>query len=245
MRVDFHSHILPDMDDGCKDLKDSLKQVKLAEEYKINFIAATSHFYPHVETVESFLSRREKSFRLLKGSLSREAPEILLGAEVLLYPGMDKMPDIELLCLEGTKVLLLEMPFFKEWDLSYIKSAIGIRDKKDLIVVLAHGERYRPKEIKKLTDEGFLMQINTNSMKNIGLCRRVRDYVKNEYVTAFGSDLHKIDNSYKRYDSVMKKFGKEAVSIQQKAFQLIKPQAGQGAFSGRRSNGRNEGVGTK
>ena len=43
--IDFHSHILPGIDDGSKDPEMSLKMVAALQEQGVDTVCATSHFY--------------------------------------------------------------------------------------------------------------------------------------------------------------------------------------------------------
>lgn len=69
-------------------------------------------FYPHKESVESFLARRQRTYEALKANLPDGAPEIILGAEVLICDGMDQLSGLDRLCRQGTNELLLELPFY-------------------------------------------------------------------------------------------------------------------------------------
>ena len=48
---DLHSHILPHMDDGCKDAARSIEALRLSYAQGVRVIFATPHYYP-VESVE-------------------------------------------------------------------------------------------------------------------------------------------------------------------------------------------------
>ena len=60
--IDFHSHVLPGMDDGAKDTDESLALLRLTKEQGIDGIVATPHFYPDRENPEDFLLRRSHLF---------------------------------------------------------------------------------------------------------------------------------------------------------------------------------------
>ena len=62
--VDLHSHVLPEMDDGCKNCEESGIVLAQSLEQGIQGIAATPHYYP-IETVEQFLKRRQQSYESL------------------------------------------------------------------------------------------------------------------------------------------------------------------------------------
>ena len=110
--IDFHSHILPRLDHGSRSSQVSLSQLQMMQAAGVDTVCATSHFYPQEVLLSSFLEARQGSFnRLLEVSGDMQRPKILLGAEVLICEGLDQMEGLEALCLEGTNVMLLEMPF--------------------------------------------------------------------------------------------------------------------------------------
>lgn len=81
--VDIHTHCLPGMDDGAKDLETSLQMLRLLRRQGVAKAALTSHYYPHKESLDSFLKRREAAWqRLRPHTCTEEYPELLLGAEI-------------------------------------------------------------------------------------------------------------------------------------------------------------------
>ena len=56
--IDFHSHILPNADHGCSDVREALRQLRLAKKFGTTDIVATPHFEPENDTVSSFPFRR-------------------------------------------------------------------------------------------------------------------------------------------------------------------------------------------
>ena len=111
--IDWHSHILPEMDDGSKNVEESLCLMKMLAEQGVDTVIATPHFYANDESVDSFLERRAVSYEKLQTQLSDSLPEVLLGAEVSYYPGISRMADLKRLKIEKTQLLLLEMPMSK------------------------------------------------------------------------------------------------------------------------------------
>ena len=240
--IDFHAHILPGMDHGCDDATMSILQLRMAAENKIDIVIATSHFYPHQENVESFLRRRENarerlevareelraarkrleiSMERLDATGSNRYPAIRLGAEVLICSNIDKMQGIEELCIENSKVLLIEMPIMRQWELNLIETVVRLRDKKGLEVILAHGERYPMKEVEKLLEKGFQMQLNVASIAKLRPSNSVKKYIEEHNVAAFGSDIHGLHNSYNDFTRSMKKWGAQAERIMENTRKLL------------------------
>ena len=88
--IDIHSHILPGIDDGSKNLRMSLGLIDMLIDQGIDTVAATPHFYADRVSVEKFLSRRQRAYESLAEALENtpKAPKILLGAEArsLTFP---------------------------------------------------------------------------------------------------------------------------------------------------------------
>ena len=108
--IDFHSHILPGMDDGSKNIEESLALLRMLAEQGVKKVVATPHFYANDESVEKFLARRQQSYESLRAALPAGMPEILLGAEVRYYQGISRLKELKELCVQGSNLLLLERP---------------------------------------------------------------------------------------------------------------------------------------
>ena len=59
--VDFHSHILPGMDDGASSPEESLQMLARSRQQGVDVLFATSHFYADEEDPAAFLVRREEA----------------------------------------------------------------------------------------------------------------------------------------------------------------------------------------
>ena len=73
--IDFHTHILPGMDDGSQATHESLQMLTLESEQGAQEILLTPHFYAHFDKISSFLERREYSFRKLRSEERRVGKE--------------------------------------------------------------------------------------------------------------------------------------------------------------------------
>ncbi len=212
--VDFHSHILPCMDHGSKSLEESLAQLDLACEYGVDKIIATSHFYPHMHSVEGYLKKRDESYALLRENMRPEHPEIKLGAEVLLCQGMEKLDNLEKLCIDGADYILLEIPF-NDYDSSLVESVWKIQSKGIARVILAHAERYNPKIIEDFIEIGAKIQLNAHCLTKLFLKSHIASWLKRGLVVALGSDIHGVnDVAYKRFVKAIEKLGpyREAIA---------------------------------
>ena len=64
--IDFHTHVLPNIDDGSRSMDMSLAM--LAEEYAqgVTEVVATPHFYAQDMSMEDFLERRDSALAKVK-----------------------------------------------------------------------------------------------------------------------------------------------------------------------------------
>lgn len=196
LSLDYHAHILPGCDHGSDGLATSLKQVEMAASAGVKTICATPHFYPHKESVESFLRRRKKTAGLLLRELPENAPLIQLGAEVLICDGMESMGDgLSRLCREGTNELLLEMPFYS-WTESLWNTLYLLCERRDIQIILAHADRYPKENIERLICDGIPLQLNAVCLEKPFHRSRYLNWIENGYVKYLGSDIHMNGEQY-------------------------------------------------
>ncbi len=191
--IDFHSHILPAMDDGSKNTDDSLKMLSELKSQGVTDVVLTPHFYANSESVSDFLLRRQASYNKLSASLSDDFPGLHQGAEVRYYEGISRLADLKKLCIEGTDLLLLEMPFSR-WTDFVIKELYALTSRGDITVVLAHIERYIKLNPQALIDEiinnGALIQINASFVSGFLSKRKAIDFLRSGRAHFIGSDCH-------------------------------------------------------
>ena len=208
MQIDFHSHILPAADHGSDGLETSLRQVALAAEYGIDLMVATPHFYPRYDSAATFLNRREECTRALMEALPQASPKILIGAEVQLCRNLDRMPELKQLCVQGTDVLLLELP--SNFSLrNHEQTLEGLLFGRKLQVVLAHIDRYDTSTIDFLLDMGCYAQLNASAFCHFRGRSRALQWAEGDRVVALGSDIHGISVGYKEFAQAKKRLGED------------------------------------
>lgn len=211
--IDFHAHILPVMDDGSKSVEESLAMLGSMREQGIKTVIATPHFYANDESVDAFLGRRNDSFAALN-EIAHNNPEIILGAEVKYYDGISHLSDLKKLRIEGSKLLLLEMPFNK-WTEYVVNEIIDIAGRGKITLVLAHIDRYisfQKKEVLlRLLNNGVLFQANSEFIIGRGRRSKAMRMIRNNHIHFIGSDCHnttsRIPNAGKAFALIGKKFG--------------------------------------
>lgn len=193
--IDFHSHILPGIDDGSKDPNMSRQMVEALREQGVDTVAATSHFYATQRSVRHYLERREEACEQLKRVLPENAPQILLGAEVLYFPGISHMEELEELCLEGTDLLLLEMPF-TAWTDYMAREVTELARSGRVRLLMAHIERYFFEQSRSVWDtfleNGIHMQSNADFFLSFRTRRRALRLLDTGYIHVLGTDCHNL-----------------------------------------------------
>ena len=193
--IDFHSHILPGIDDGSKSVKESIELLRMLSVQGVDTVAATPHFYASDSSPEEFLEKRDASAGLLKAAMPNGLPKIFLGAEVLYYQGISGMRELSRMRIEGTKLLLLEMPvsIWNEYIIREVENLCG----SEFIVMIAHLERYiflqKAHVLERLLSSGVIMQTNASSLLRFGTRRKILGMFKRGEVHLIGSDCHSID----------------------------------------------------
>lgn len=218
--VDFHTHILPGIDDGSADVKTSVEMLKMLYEQGIDKVVATPHFYLAKDSVKGFFRNREKAAIKLREEIEKEKniPQIVLGAEVLLYPEIGGLSDLDRFCISGTNYLLVEMPFFKWSSITY-ETLEKIR-RAGIIPIIAHFERYFKIQkdktmIFRLLDIGCMLQANASFFNNALTRRKSLGLLREEVIHFVGSDCHDLKkrkpNIGKAYEIIEKKYGQYSI----------------------------------
>ena len=183
--TDLHTHILPGMDDGARDVPTALAMLRAQWEQGVRGVALTPHFYRDEERPERFFARRAAAWDRLNEGLADaggELPELVLGAEVCWVPGMHRWEELERFCLGSSPYLLLELPD-SPWRSVIFDQIYDIMDTTGIIPVLAHVERYfrsqKPDYINELFRMGVPLQVSAapmlRMMERRSVLRRIGD----------------------------------------------------------------------
>ena len=232
--IDFHSHILPGIDDGADCVETSLSMLGMLYSQGVTTVVATPHFHGDSESVDEFLTKREKAYLDLMKACEKNCakiPEIVLGAEVALTLDTPKIEGIEKLCIGDTNTILIELPYRdnSEW-ITYAVYEIIARCR--LVPVLAHFERLCTdkkvlKSFEKLLSLELFVQANADSFLDKYYYKAVKQLVKKGVVDVIGSDMHNLDerksNMDKAVSKINRKFGKDYFEeLQSNAQKLLK-----------------------
>ena len=196
--VDFHSHILPGMDDGCKSVEEALCILRMEAMQGVEHVVATPHFYPQYDTPECFLRRRAESEALLREAMTGEngLPTLSIGAEVYYFSGMSDCDAIQELTIDKNRCILVEMPGVP-WTEAMYRELEALYVKCGLLPVVAHVDRYisrfRNYGIpKRLARMPVLVQANAEFFLKRATARMALRMLKKGAIHLLGSDCHNL-----------------------------------------------------
>lgn len=219
--IDFHAHILPNVDHGSTGILCSETQIKQAAAAKVTTVVATPHFYPHRQRLDSFLEARENAYKEILPFASEKGINIIVGAEIFACPGIHKMKELSKLSFGSKQVLLIEMPTEGKWSYSLCESVIALSEEKGFTVVLAHIDRYDDDDIDALFQNGLLAQINADSVVNRFKRKRMLNLIDEGYVVALGSDIHLNKKAYKDYIKALETINKHTSGFMERTISLL------------------------
>ena len=134
--LDFHTHLLPGVDDGSRSIEESRRLLKELEALGFDRLALTPHFYPYKETCAGFVRRRDEAYGVFCG----ENPEkkLYIGCECYLHEYLFHAEDISALCFAGTRFLLTELVYNADGGEYMLSLVRRLKDTYNVIPVLAH-----------------------------------------------------------------------------------------------------------
>jgi protein-tyrosine phosphatase len=127
---------------------------------------------------------------------------------------MSAVEDLSKLTLQGTNLLLVEMPFEK-WSSKVIKEVLDLGDNLGVTPVLAHIERFFSYQknldwIYEFKDAGILMQMNAEYILGTFSSHKAMKLIKNHAVDFLGSDTHNTTDRKPNLGPAIEKIAKKA-----------------------------------
>ncbi|MFP4145562.1 MAG: tyrosine-protein phosphatase [Phycisphaeraceae bacterium] len=219
--IDVHSHLLPGIDDGCRDIGESLESVRRLQQAGYAGTICTPHIWPETFPANTAENIRQWT-RLLQQRLEDEGLDypIWPGGEVRLFDGViDWFEKREVPTLAGTRWVLTDM-----WEDAWPKWADAAFDwllEHDYKPILAHPERLNVGDLNPHLDDlmsrGVTLQGNFLPMTGEDgfiADRRVREYLSEGRYGLLALDMHRPDSLESRLDGlelVRQEFGDDIV----------------------------------
>lgn len=211
--TDWHSHILPGVDDGIRTMDETLDTLDAMESHGVRKVWLTPHVMEDSpNTTQRLRDRFDDLKREYRGNI-----EIALASENMLDSLFEeRLRDKDFLPIGVNHDHLLV-------ETSYVNQPFGMDDMIEgvfamgLIPILAHPERYRymdEKDYRKWKKRGVLFQCNYMSI--IGgygetARKKIEWMLKEGLVNIIGSDMHRKS----QFDYVIEKSPKRAEPLRQ------------------------------
>jgi protein-tyrosine phosphatase len=230
--IDLHCHILPNVDDGPKDLAESVEMAKQAVQQGIKTIIATPHhrnekYENHGQTI---FGQVEEFNRVLKSE--NLDLTVLPGQETRIFGEMvEGLESGEILPLSQGKYVFVELP--SGHVPRYTGQLLFDIQLKGFIPVIVHPERNQeiienPEVLYQLVKKGALTQVTASSVSG-HFGKTIKKFslqlIEANLTHFVASDAHNITSRgfkmVEAYDVISKNFGIEAVYMFQENAELV------------------------
>ena len=218
--MDIHSHILPGLDDGAKDLEETRDMLQIAYQEGVRRIIATPHFFSPQKSVP--LEKIMETVAYIREKLKEwELPiELYPGNEIYYQSETVKLLEEGRICtMVGSRYVLVE--FYPLVDFSYIREGLWRLLSLGYYPILAHAERYdclfaKKERLEELTKQGIAIQVNASSFLGGRFQERTKRsgyLLKKGLVDFISTDAHSAGHRSPRirecYNFICKKTGEE------------------------------------
>lgn len=197
--IDYHCHILPQVDDGPDRLSESLTLLRRSFRQGVEVMVATSHFYANEDYPAHFIERRNAAFLKLREAMLQDTeiyPLIVLGAEVLFFPGISQAEDIERLVIGSGSTILVEPPM-ATWSDAMLDEIVDLGKNLNCRPVIAHVDRYmrmlkNETLIDRVLERELLVQVNAEYFMDSKTVKSAIRNLKKGKIHLIGSDCHNL-----------------------------------------------------
>ena len=200
MKLDFHSHILPGLDDGATDLDNSVALASAMADWGFERITCTPHITNKFRNTPDMI---RAAFEQLQETLYVRGVdvELKMSAEYRLVP--ETWPEVLeknwLMPIED-RFVLMELPIFNPEDIKDIKPLEEFKKviSLGLTPLLPHPERYfylSEKELMSYLEAGVRIQSNYGSLAGLygdKAQQNARSLVDQGLVSYYGTDMHNL-----------------------------------------------------
>ena len=194
--IDFHSHILPGIDDGSTSVEESIAMLRMEAEQGIDHVIATPHFYARHDSPEEFFKRRDEAEAMLREEMAKYEglPRLSVGAEVYFFPGIADSDVLKELTIDQKECIMLEMPL-DSWTNSMYKEMERISVRQGITPIIAHIDRYiGPFKTRGIMERlqylPVLVQASASFFLNAKTRRLALRLLREDKIHLIGSDCH-------------------------------------------------------
>lgn len=229
--IDFHSHIIPEIDDGSRSIEETMLLLEEAQKAGFTKIISTSHYLEkHYEFNESSRKQFLDMIKIGVNNLKLDI-ELYLGSEIYTsYDIVDLLKEHKASTINGTNYVLIELPMQSE--LPNLKNVIYTLLGNGYTPIIAHPERYsyvkeNPNWLLDYIELGVLFQSNYGSI--IGMYgkeaqKTVKLLLKHDMIHFLGSDVHRPKTIYTKMPEILQELKKVLERDKLKKLTKINPQ---------------------
>ena len=215
MKIDYHSHVLPGLDDGATDLQNAVELVSAMKSWGFEKITCTPHINALYRNTPDTIGR---AFDLLQEAVGDDVM-LAMSAEYRLVP--ETWPEVLeknwIMPIED-RFILTELPISHREEMRHIKPIEEFKKLRSmgLTPILPHPERYfylSHDELLEFVEAGVVIQCNYGSLAGLyGMSARdrARALVDEGIVTMYGTDMHNL-----KYVDVMGRWFAEGNKIEE------------------------------
>ncbi len=199
---DMHSHILPDFDDGAKNVEVALELIEHLKKQGVRNICLTPHFYTNEMSLEDYLRERQEKFEAFLPYIPEDV-NIVLGCEVYVTDYLFNNSVLNGLTYGNSRYIMTEFSYKSTFQESTMQKLYMLLQNHGLIPIIPHVERYpnlidHPDKIADLKDAGVLIQTNISNYTQSSPFFKKRKLLKlidKGLIDIIGSDTHSMKHN--------------------------------------------------
>ncbi len=211
--IDIHTHILPSIDDGSKDIMQTMQLIKEAELAGFTDIITTSHYIENEYDVNK--DSRQAMIDAIQNEVDKEEIKVKLynGAEAFITNNLvDLVDDGEIPTLAESRYVLFELPM--HMNVLYLDRVVEELITAKYRPIIAHPERYdivqeNPNLAIKWVRNGVLLQSNYSSIiGNYGQTAKntLLKLLEANAIHFLGTDTHAPNTKYVKMNEMIKEY---------------------------------------
>ena len=220
--IDIHSHLLFEVDDGAKSIKESVAMLKEAKAQGVEAIILAPHYQHGMYPYDG--KRVDSHFHELLSYAKEIGIQIYLGCEYHVNGRIvEYLRSGRCRTMAGSNYVLTE--YDEEADFSYIETVSRKLIQEGYVPIIAHAERCvcmqeMTEQVQLLRDAGVQIQVNCDAVLGLegrGLRRLTKRLISEGQVDYIASDSHGISDRVchmrASYEYVSRKYGTGTADI--------------------------------
>ncbi len=195
--ADMHCHILPGVDDGSRNMEQTISMLQIAYDEGVRLIIATPHY--HIGRMMVTADEMDAAVKQLEPVIREKFPglELFTGQEIYYYSdAMEAVNSHKAMTMAGSQYILMEYSVDESFEI--ICSSVYEAVTNGYAPILAHIERYicladRPDRVEQLIASGAFMQVNAGSVAGKSgrtIQKFVKKLLKKKMIHFVSSDAH-------------------------------------------------------